>query len=415
MEKTKLMFLSVLLIGLMGISQIHNVSAANTISKYGVNYLSDGNRYYESDSILEEDFAFFKQNGISIISIRVMWISIESSPGNYRTEVINNYKRVLTMAEKYGLKVNIDFWSHFHSFSTYWRPSYVTSNRDIYLDNDIKQAWFKMVTYVVNQLKGYSAVNSWAVMNEPFYDYASDKAPMERFIIECADLIRNLDNRPITCRFTVDYNPWNGLFDYYILDSLDIISITEYMYPDWSSSYHGATWNTIKQALDWCNQHNKDFWIIEFGTSSGSDETKKQYFNGSIEMFQELGIKTVFAWAWQSRSPQNEAYNVAKGVADPSPAFLELSNIETSTSNTGTSTETTDSTSKQISSDSTTETSSNTNQEQTFSQSDSTDSQRTSTHRSYYRYDSQSDTHTHHSRTYSRYSNTYSSRYSRYR
>ena len=236
MKKTKLMFLSVMLIGLMGISQIHAASAANNISQYGVNYLSDGNRYYESDDILEKDFAFFKQNGISIISIRVMWISIESSPGNFRTEVINNYKRVLSMAEKYNLKVNIDFWSHFHSFSTYWRPNYVTSNRAIYLDNSIKQAWFNMVKYVVNQLNGYSAINSWAVMNEPFYDYSSDRVPMERFIVECADLIRSLDNRPITCRFTVDYNPWNGLFDYDILDALDIVSITEYMSPDWSSS-----------------------------------------------------------------------------------------------------------------------------------------------------------------------------------
>ena len=409
MEKTKLMFLSVMLIGLMGISQIHAASAANNISQYGVNYLSDGNRYYESDDILEKDFAFFKQNGISIISIRVMWISIESSPGNYRTEVINNYKRVLSMAEKYNLKVNIDFWSHFHSFSTYWRPNYVTSNRAIYLDNSIKQAWFNMVKYVVNQLNGYSAINSWAVMNEPFYDYSSDRVPMERFIVECADLIRSLDNRPITCRFTVDYNPWNGLFDYDILDALDIVSITEYMSPDWSSSYHGATWNTIKQALEWCNQHNKDFWIIEFGTSSGSDETKRQYFNGSIEMFQELGIKTVFAWAWQSRSPQNEAYNIAEGVADPSPAFFELVTINTSNDSTSTKTPSTDLQ---------TETSSDSVQQQTNSQQDSTSSEYVPTQRSHYQntYYHPSDSYTRYSsRTYSQYSSTYSSRHYRSR
>jgi hypothetical protein len=245
-------------------------------------------------------------------------------------------------------------------------------------------------------------------MNEPFYDYGSDRTPMEHFIVECADLIRSLDNRPITCRFTVDYNPWNGLFDSNILDSLDIISITEYMYPDWSSSYHGATWNTIKQAIEWCNQHNKDFWIIEFGTNSGSEETKREYFTGSIEMFQELGIKTVFAWAWQSRSPQNEAYNIAEGVADPSPAFLELSKSETSKA----------STTIPVTNDAQTETSSNNDQQQTDNQVDSTNTEYQSTQNSYsynihYR---QFDSHEHYrNRTYSRYSSTSYSRHRRSR
>ena len=207
----------------------------------------------------------------------------------------------------------------------------------------------------------------------------------------------------------MDYNPWNGLFDYDILDALDIISITEYMSPDWSSSYHGATWNTIKQALEWCNQHNKDFWIIEFGTSSGSDETKRQYFNGSIEMFQELGIKTVFAWAWQSRSPQNEAYNIAEGVADPSPAFFELVTINTSNDSTSTKTPSTDLQ---------TETSSDSVQQQTNSQQDSTSSEYVPTQRSHYQntYYHHSDSYTRYSsRTYSQYSSTYSSRHYRSR
>jgi len=415
MMKTKLASLTFILIVLIGIMQIGVVSAATTTDiQVGINYLSNGNRYDESDSILEQDFAYFQQNGISVISIRVMWISIESSRGQYRSDVINNYRRVLTIAEKYNIKVNIDFWSHFHSFSTYWRPSYVTSNRDIYLNNNLKQNWFDMVTYVVNQLKGYDAIYSWAVMNEPFYDYRSDREPMEQFIVESADLIRRLDNRPITCRFTVDYNPWNGLFDYSILDSLDIISITEYMDPEWGSSYHGATWNTIRQAVEWSNEHNKDFWIIEFGISSGSNEAKRLHYQDSIEMFQELGIRTMFAWAWQSRSPQNEAYNIALGTADGSSCFFELVEVAGYAGSYSGDSSASDSSSYQSSTDSQTITSSGSDSTQT-----STTSQTSSTSDTSYTYSRYSSSRTTYSRysssrtTYSRYSSSRTT-YSRY-
>ena len=114
---------------------------AQTSVVAGVNYMSYGNAWGESTATLDADFARFANLGIKHISMRIMWSVTE--PTHYddyahlSETAVNNYKRVLTEANKYGIKVNLDFWTQF-TYSL-GKPSWVSNYYDIAKSSDINQ------------------------------------------------------------------------------------------------------------------------------------------------------------------------------------------------------------------------------------------------------------------------------------
>jgi hypothetical protein len=83
--------------------------------------MSSGNAWAESDSVLKADFQRFADDGIKHISIRIMWSVMEPTSSGLSRTALSNIKRVLTIADQYDIKVNLDFWTQFGY--TPWLPT----------------------------------------------------------------------------------------------------------------------------------------------------------------------------------------------------------------------------------------------------------------------------------------------------
>lgn len=336
----KAKLLSLIIIGFLALSLADAVFAQVPPESFktGINYSSSGNRYAEGDLVFDQDFALFEENDVTYIMVQAKWTAWEddsvSTATNhvYRQSTLENFQILLDKANEHNLKVIIDFWFHCHSFSTYWRPSYTGSEpRNIWLEPELTQAWLDFVGYVVDNLDGYPAVYGYTAMNEPFYDYASDRPLIEEFIKQTVGTIRShqkigvSNQKPVTVRFTDSYNPWTGRFSFELLQYLDWIGITEYLTPDASSDQQ--IWDSIEASVDWCNDNGKEFWIFEFGLDTSDDEAQRQFYEDTIEEFYQRGITTCVAWQWQSINPTSVTHSVNYGVASPRPAFYELSYV----------------------------------------------------------------------------------------
>jgi predicted deacylase len=77
-------------------------------------------------------------------------------------------------------------------------------------------------------------------------------------------------------------------------------------------------------------------WVIEFGDDNSDTEHVRLHYALSLEKFQTGGAVKAYAWAWQTRSASNEAFNIYNG-ASPDPAYYELAKYPAS----GTTTPTT--------------------------------------------------------------------------
>ena len=84
----------------------------STEFRYGITYISAYYHYeprYLNDSVLERDFALFKQQGLRYITLVAVWSYLEQSMGNYNDAALDDLKRVCEFAANYSLQVIIDF------------------------------------------------------------------------------------------------------------------------------------------------------------------------------------------------------------------------------------------------------------------------------------------------------------------
>jgi endo-1,4-beta-mannosidase len=284
--------------------------------KSGLNYLSSSNRFYQADSVTEADFAYFKANGITDLSIRIFWKSVAED-----ANVIGNYKRLLAVADKYGLNVQIDFWTQF-SDQNWSKPSFINSIYDIIHDPAVKQQWFSFVSGVMNEFKSYSCIKSWTMMNEPYQGVPTDTALFYQCWIEQRALMKSIDNRPVSIRFALGVSPWSGDFSRRsVFRVCDYIAITEYLDPsDRSYTIWGSTWSMFDKCVSDCRRYGKPLVIAEFGSNTGDDEAKRVWYEKSLAYFRRIGIQKAYAWAWQTTNPTTlEGFNIVG-----KPAFNEL-------------------------------------------------------------------------------------------
>ncbi len=304
-------------------SSIQPTQAATTMAS-AVNYMSNGNAWTEPDSTLNADFARFKSNGITHVSIRVMWSIMMPSSSGLSTTAMNNLQRVLNAAQANGVKVNLDFWTQFGytlGFPTSW------AGNDYYslLSNPTKGYYLSYMKSVVSALKGYSVIESWSILNEPYYSSSTQKVPFQNLIAEGVNAIKSVDNtRPVIVRFTLSYTPGSGKYDASVYDLVDAMAVTIYLDPSnpTDTRYNGR-WSYWDKTVADCKARNMPLWVIEFGDDNTNTEHVKQHYQLSLEKFAAAGVAKAYAWAWQTRSASNEAFNIYTG-SSPEPAYYEL-------------------------------------------------------------------------------------------
>jgi hypothetical protein len=295
----------------------------------GINYMSAGNTFSDSDTVLNTDFERFANEGIKHISMRLIWSTLEPTYNSLTCKlsstVLANHKRVLAMAQRYGIGVNVDFWTHFQD--VHWdMPSYIRSIFDIVRNSNSKQLWLRFVTTMVAELKSYQSVESWAILNEPFYSYSSDKPLFQQLFAEQVAAIKSVDNtRPVVCRFTLSYTPASGRFDTSVYSLFDAFAVTEYLDPsNPRDTEYNAKWSYWDKTVSDCQARNIPLWVIEFGDDSTNTEHVRLHYELSLQKFQAAGVVKAYAWAWQTRSATSERFNIYGGTK-PKPAYYELS------------------------------------------------------------------------------------------
>jgi endo-1,4-beta-mannosidase len=301
----------------------------------GINYLSSGNRWDETDTQLNNDFSRYASDGIKHISVRLMWSVLEPSYyddySHLSSTSINNVKRVLQAAEDNGIKVNIDFWTQ-HGY-TLGLPSWVGNYWDIEGDSIVRERYVRYVKAVVNSIKSYSAIESYTVMNEPWWGTASngvyvDKPEYQATFPILYNAIKSEDpSRLVTCRFTLSYTPGSGKFDASVYDIFDVFALTEYLDPDDpSDTRYNGRWTYWDKTISDLTARNKYLWVIEFGCSSDwctQSEIATRYLH-SLEKFNATGIvQKAYSWAWQTRSGSAELFNIYDG-SNPHPSYSQL-------------------------------------------------------------------------------------------
>jgi endo-1,4-beta-mannosidase len=179
------------------------VSAANTMVS-GINYMSSGNAWAESDATLNADFARFASDGIRHVSIRMMWSVMMPSSSGLSSTAVSNLERVLDAAQANGVKVNLDFWTQYGY--TLGFPSWAGQDYYSLLSNPTKQYWLSYMHDVVTTFKDHPAVESWAILNEPYYSSSSQKEPFQTLMADCVQTIKSVDTaHQVVCRFTLSY------------------------------------------------------------------------------------------------------------------------------------------------------------------------------------------------------------------
>jgi aryl-phospho-beta-D-glucosidase BglC (GH1 family) len=253
----------------------------------GINYMSNGNAWTETDSTLNADFARFKNDGITHVSIRVMWSVMMPTSSGLSTTAMNNLKRVLNAAEDNGIKVNLDFWTQFGytlGFPTSW------AGNDYYslLSNPTKQYRLSYMHDVVTTFKDHPAVESRAILNEPYYSSSSQKEPFQTLMADCVQTIKSVDTaHQVVCRFTLSYTPGSGKYDASVYDLFDAFAVTIYLDPsNPSDTRYNGRWSYWDKTVADCAARNLPLWVIEFGDDNSDTEHVRLHYALSLENIQ---------------------------------------------------------------------------------------------------------------------------------
>jgi hypothetical protein len=321
----------VVLISMMqGISQAH----ATTNLVACINYMSSGNSWADSDTQLNADFKRFSDDGIKHLSLRIMWSVMEpqyySDSAHLSSTALTNFKRVLAAAEKYGIGVNVDFWTQ-HGY-TLGLPSWVGSYWDIEAISSTRDKYVRYMKAVVSAIESSKAIESYTVLNEPWWGRASNGVYVDKPEYQTAfpilyDAVKSEDpNRLVTCRFALAYTPGSGKYDASVYDMFDIFAITMYIDPDNPNDRrYNDVWPQWDRTISDLKARGKPLWVIEFGCSR---EWKSQsgiatWYDHSLAKFQATGIvERAYCWAWQTRSYDSEPFNIYHGTPDP--GYYEL-------------------------------------------------------------------------------------------
>jgi hypothetical protein len=329
-QKNKALAIAILLAATIILSVSSSPTSAQIAPmQKGVNYLSNGNAWTEPETLLQNDFSRFQQDHIRYLSIRIMWSIMMPTPGNISTVALENIKKMLNTADAYGLKVNLAFWTQFGY--TMGFPSWAGTNYYSLLEEPTKTYYLNYLTQTVEQLKTFPAVDSWSILNEPYYTDPNQKNQFQTLMADCVQTIKTVDDsRPVICRFTLSYTPATGKYDSTIYNLFDAFAVTVYLNAsNPSDKIYNSQWVDYAKTVEDCKNLGLPLWVIEFGSKTPDPEAAQAMFEGNLAKFGADGIARAYAWAWQTRNAASELFNIYDG-ANPKPAYYALVHTEAS-------------------------------------------------------------------------------------
>ena len=300
-------------------------------TKFGINYFSTHNHYepkYLTDYVLDRDFSLFENNGITDITVALIWKYLEPTPGGYNYQALDDIERVCNFASKYNLNVTINFYTMMQEDS-FTIPEWIIPRKfeQVFLDPYIRQCWLNFLDYCADRLSSVEAISSWHMMNEPARkEWACDVA-IEDFLdlwSEMRDIFKAYSDRPVSVRFAAqvfdDPNHFNR--DCRIYEILDYIAL------NWYENH--CSREKLENMINEIRKYS-DVEISEFGFKTDDDHLQAWKYFDYVNFFKRLKITECSAWMWRADydSPNPEpagfGFNIAKNfLGEPRQAFYFL-------------------------------------------------------------------------------------------
>jgi len=327
-------------------------SVDKNLPEKGINYLSQWHWYnptYTTDEILQRDFSRFKNDGIKYIRIPLYWYRLEgNTKGDFTSSIwygnafLDNIKRVINTANKYGIETMVDIHTLWGSDSLWCTPDYVidpvTGSNDglaVVRSQEMQNAFIDMFSHTVEYLKGTPGIWCWA-LNEPWYSPDTLPAPFdkidqkENFITlfqRMEKIVKSSDGKPFTVcfpsvhsesQYVTDIFADNWNWDERIFEILDFVTFTTYL-PDNPSLL--KDWQTImgKNILG-CNQKGTKVWIAEFGSKDADGNQGVEAYKIMLDYLLTLPVEGILPWMWRSDTSINNpetpgtGYNICANV-----------------------------------------------------------------------------------------------------
>lgn len=333
----------------------------------GLNYISLYHNYDPSNGeyFWRRDFQRFNTDGVSHISIALIWNKIETNTrGIYENAILDNIKIFLDVAKEYNLNVMITFLMVWDESGSWMIPTYINDpitnvnmGLAIVRDPGIYTAFMDMVNHTITYLKDSS---KWCyALNEPWYwgrtsnehDYVTlnGKTQKENFIQLMIDMSATVKNTNPNVKFTSRFpivKPWgldaNGnftkiknifeedwSFDYRIINTLDYIGFNIYIV---NAALISQWRNMILQNISTIKGLGKSVWITEIGNDSNDDDIQDAAYKMIISTYSDIGVDGHFAWEWMSevaipgndQNPPFGFFNIANPDGTPRKAYYEL-------------------------------------------------------------------------------------------
>ncbi len=325
----------------------------------GVNIISVGNSYADpqlKDEALNRLFAELKARGITRISLRVTWGTMERQEGSLNPEILASMKRIYNKAHDYGFKAMLDFHTFF-AVDSYACPEWVGQKlqddgspcvRSIAMlarSEVVRKRYLAYVAGVISELKECLAIDVISVMNEPLSlewnnpsRWKTDLDQLQGVIEEAARIVREkAPGRKVAIRFCGVTNPWahnpGRSFDAQrMLKAMDIIGQNIYIDPDDENATEpeklkkgtspSLSWDIVAEAAERCRKEGKEFWITEFGCPYRDNDGKlnlerqQKYFESSCKRYWGPDIRpdAVMAWVLSPNPKGKEANGLYDGA-----------------------------------------------------------------------------------------------------
>lgn len=326
------------------IAQASNVGYTGAVSsdlRFGVNYQSTNHHYnqYEhlTDEVLDRDFQTFKNQGLQFIILNVIWKYFEPAQGVYNEQAIKNLTRVCEFAEKYDLKVVIDFHTIVNKDSGWNIPEWVTPRyfETVFTDSTVRQAWLNFLSYMTDRLDGVSNVESWQMMNEPARNSWACDVTVDDYLSLWTDMktaIGQHSAKPVSIRFSAQTV-------YHFNNDPRIYSTCDYFSINWYIQDGPLSQSNFTAAVLDAQAHNRRVMVSEFGSDTGQngelleEAGVTEQYQDSLELFRALGVDECVAYFWRadfnSTTPAKPGtgLNLAKDAdGTPRDAFFALKN-----------------------------------------------------------------------------------------
>jgi hypothetical protein len=322
-------------------SNVGYTGAASTDLRFGVNYQSTNHHYspneHLTDEVLDRDFQLFKNQGLQFIVLNVIWKYFEPVCGVYNEEAIGNLARVCAFADKYGLKVVIDFHTIANKDSSWSIPEWVAPRyfETVFTNSTVRQAWLSFLAHMAYRLDGVSNLESWQMMNEPARNSWACDVSVDDYVNLWTDMktaIGQHSTKPVSIRFSAQTF-------YHFNNDPRIYGVCDYFSINWYIEDGPVSQGNFTAAVLDAQAHNRKVMVSEFGSDTGQngdllDEAGvTEQYQDSLDIFRALGVDECAAFFWRADynsttpSKPGTGLNLAKSDdGTPREAFLALKN-----------------------------------------------------------------------------------------